>query len=1126
MAETMAPMEDSMEVEDPPMATSLKSAKNPLQELEFAFACADETRRASGWQSVLDAVVPAIVALQVTAVRSFHDNAAGAHGGTGFVVDAKRGLMLTNRHVCTIGPTRATATFVGHAAMEEVSVEIAYVDPIHDFAFLRFDPQQLQQTPRKEIQLDPAGCCVGEEIRVVGNDSLEKLQILSGTIARIDRNAPELADDYHDENTFYALAGSGTRGGSSGSPVLNRHGKAVALNAAAATGTMHGFYLPLQRVARALEAVQNGVPVTRGTLCAQLRYASFPECLRLGLSKDFLQTSVLGREPAAGGTFSRKTPPSGMLQVRRCLPSTEADKVLRAGDILLEIEGEPCTDFVLFEKVLDEHVGDVVRLRVSRGEERLELKLTVRDLHTLLPRGFLELGLGVFHDVPYQTAQKHHVPLQGVYVAQAGFVFGEVVKSDAVILEVNGTACPDIRTFEELLQQIPEKEYFSVAWMIPKSEKERRRSDGFAKMQRQWGPYRSWTLDVQSRTWSPRRLASIAPSDEGTAAAASQVRQETRPLKKRRTGGLGALDNCICSVSFRTLQHFNIDLVADMTKLENDIVHFQGCGVVIDAKNGLVLTDRCTVPQPLGDIEVSLKDRNRSASVLFMHPNHSFVVLKLDSASADEKASFGEAAKFVDRALEPGDEVEFVGVDDAGRRLSSQAKVQDVRLSDFPRHWPPRWHERNIEMITIDDELDSASGGVLCNDQGQIFAFYAMAPVHEENEITYKGYGMPSHAILPMLRAISVSSECSTSGARRAVIASLELEFRYADLNKLRRLPPRLRPPAEWLKKLSGQSDSSDPGHALQVAGVTSDGPCDGVVEDGDLLVAVGGHIVTTAQAVEAQLRAAVDADAASRSSSSSSGAAVSSTAAAAASEAERWIYKPANGLAIAIRTQPEIGAKPSSWQLRPGTVFQVSETLRRDEVLYLKLADGRGWLFDRRPGVGAMCFQATEEEVAKSALTAASEGEAADVALTLLRKGKVKEVTVSVPLIGSDGARRLLCWNGLLLQEIPRSVREYGQVPAGVHVSEMLLGSPAEANAIEGDVVVAVDGIPTPNLDALLALEKKGGGRHRRVETADLSGRRFVAALEPNPLFWPVVEIGQNDQGVWACVEHQLPTE
>merc|ERR1719387_933067 len=81
------------------------------------------------WQEVIDAVKPAIVELKVTVVRSFQDDTAGTQGGTGFVVDAERGLILTNRHVASAGPNRAFATFVGSSAMEEVPVLLAYLDP-------------------------------------------------------------------------------------------------------------------------------------------------------------------------------------------------------------------------------------------------------------------------------------------------------------------------------------------------------------------------------------------------------------------------------------------------------------------------------------------------------------------------------------------------------------------------------------------------------------------------------------------------------------------------------------------------------------------------------------------------------------------------------------------------------------------------------------------------------------------------------------------------------------------------------------------------------------------------------------------------------------------------------------
>lgn len=97
--------------------------------------------------------------------------------------------------------------------------------------------------------------------------------------------------------------------------------------------------------------------------------------------------------------------------------------------------------------------------------------------------------------------------------------------------------------------------------------------------------------------------------------------------------------------------------------------------------------------------------------------------------------------------------------------------------------------------------------------------------------------------------------------------------------------------------------------------------------------------------------------------------------------DAALWHYAPANGAALGVRASPGIDAEmvPGA-VVEPGDLLWIAEEVPgADGVLYLRLADGRGWVFDRKPEVGAMCTrihgarQSIDEALARARVRAVS---------------------------------------------------------------------------------------------------------------------------------------------------------
>jgi len=659
--------------------------------LQLASVPAYGVTEARAWQETLDRVAAAVVVLKVSSPRSFDDTTAGTATATGFVVDAERGLILTNRHVVTPGPVVAEAVFQNN---EEVSVQALYRDPVHDFGLFRYDPKKVRFMETGELQLSPERAKVGTEIRVVGNDAGEKLSILQGTIARLDRDAPEYGrTSFNDFNTFYIQAASGTSGGSSGSPVIDIEGHVVALNAAGKHMAASSFYLPLDRVKRAVGLLQEGEPVVRGTLQTVLIQLPFDEVRRLGLRPE---TEMRVRERFPDGT--------GMIVVREVVPGGPAQGLLRVGDVLVRIDGEPVNAFLPIEARLDDRVGRGVSLDIERGGEPLRIELEVGDLHAISPDDYLEYAGGVLNPLSYHQARNASVPVDGVYVASSGYALRRAgVPRGAVITSVAGVATPTLSQFEAVVAAQPHDARLTVRFFRlgqPRSPRV-----ALLRNDRRWFSMRHCRRDDRTGRW-PCVDSPMAPASSRPKGGETEFEVDA-PFAVRRVA--------------RSLVMVSASIAYRLDGVHGD--QFHGTGLIVDSERGLVVVDRETLPVALADIQLTF---NGSVEVpgelVYLHPERNLAVVHYDPQLIGDTPV--RAARIHDVDLEVGDDVWLVGLTSTERLVSRRTRIarkEPVRLS-LTR--PPRFREANLEVASVEDAAQTV-GGVLVDGWGRVVSFWA-----------------------------------------------------------------------------------------------------------------------------------------------------------------------------------------------------------------------------------------------------------------------------------------------------------------------------------------------------------------------------------------------------------------
>lgn len=1051
------------------------------------------------WRDAINKVVPAVVVLQTTACRSFDTELPSSGSATGFVVDKNRGIILTNRHVVKPGPVVAQAIFVNN---EEIPVYPIYRDPVHDFGFFRYDPSAIQFHKYEEIPLAPEAASVGLEIRVIGNDSCEKVSILAGTLARLDRNAPTYRrDGYNDFNTFYMQAASGTKRGSSGSPVIDKQGRAVALNAGGSVSSSSAFYLHLERVVRALAFLQKSkdacknkweaVSIPRGTLQVTFLHKGFDETRRLGLPNE---TEQMVRQASAPGE-------TGMLVVDSVVPCGPADRQLESGDVLVRVNGEVTTQFLKLEALLDDSVDKKIELQIERGGTSLTVDIVVQDLHLITPDCFLEVSGAVIHRLSYQQARNFCFQCGLVYVSDPGYMLSRAgIPRHAIIKKFADDEISQLEDVISVLSKLCKGDRVPLEY-ISYRDRHRRKSTLVTIDRHEWyDAPKIYTRDDSSGLWMAR------PAIQPTTLQLS-------PCSSNVTQGLNSQASSLNSESTPaegTDQANNQELTHDILRTEASYEHISE--EVHSREECDVKTNKQQVQGNLSSDEIAVAD----------HSSLEIGEMKLETPGTTEiTVSNG-----------------YEGAIAAATNASFAECVVEPTLVTLEVNVPPSClldgihsvhasgtgvvvhHSQDMGLVAIDKNTVETSA---CDVMLSFAAFPIEIPgevvfLHPVYNYALVGYDPSALGAVgaSMVRAAELLPEPALcrgdpiyliglsknqrAKSRKSIVTNpyVTLNFGYADRPRYRAINMEvIELDTDFGNAFTGVL-CNEHGKVQAIWGSFSNKPKSSHTTSKDHQFVRGVPIYMISQVLDK-------------------------------------IISGANGASILIngikRSMPLVRtlevelcsrllSKARSFGLGDEWIQRlVKKDPMRRQVLRVKgclagsntenlLKQGDMLLAINKEPV--TCFQDVENACQALENCVDSDGK---LKITICRQGGEVDLLVGTDIRDGNGTTRAVNWCGCLVQDPHPAVRALGFLPGeghGVYAAMCCRGSPADRYALGAlRWIVRVNGKPTPDLDAFVNVTK--GLRYDefvRVKTINLDGKPRVLTLKQDLHYWPTWEL------------------
>jgi serine protease DegQ len=343
--------------------------------------------------------------------------------GSGVIVDAENGYVLTNNHVIA-GADDISVTLADGRSFD---AEVIGLDPDTDLAMVRIEADDLRALPLA----DSNQLRVGDFVVAVGNPFGLGQTVTSGIVSALGR-----AGFRGLEFQNFIQTDASINPGNSGGALVNLRGELVGINSAIFTpsgGNVGiGFAIPSVMARYVMDQLAEYGEVRRGTLgiFVQDLTAELAGAFGVGNARGALVSEVVENSPA--------------------------QRVgLMAGDVVTSIAGYPVRNMQDFYNVEGQlPIGEEMKLEYLRGTEAMDVNVGVAPLREIDGKDLdYRLSGALFEELPAKLRADRVLGIllaeleRGSVLAREGFRKGDIITA------ANRQKVSNLSEFQEVLQE-------------------------------------------------------------------------------------------------------------------------------------------------------------------------------------------------------------------------------------------------------------------------------------------------------------------------------------------------------------------------------------------------------------------------------------------------------------------------------------------------------------------------------------------------------------------------------------------------------------------------------------------------------------------------------------------------